>query len=49
MDIKNYNRSQNIWHKAKIEQKVFKNVISNSACFLTAIVNVLISGRKTGH
>ena len=37
------NPSQNIWHKLikynKIGQE-FKNVISNFACFLTAIVNV---------
>ena len=38
-----YNPGQNIWHKLKKYIKIgqdFKNVISNFACFLTAIVNV---------
>ena len=38
-----YNPGQNIWHKVKKYGKIgqdFKNVISNFACFLTAIVNV---------
>ena len=37
------NPGQNIWHKVKRDNKigqVFKNIISNFACFLTAIVNV---------
>ena len=37
------NPGQNIWHKVKKYSKIgqeFKNVISNFACFLTAIVNV---------
>ena len=36
------NPSQNIWHKVKKYSKTghdFENVISNFACFLTAIVN----------
>ena len=39
----NYNPSQNIWQKVKKYSQLrqdFKNVISNFACFLTAIVNV---------
>ena len=39
---KNYNPSQNIWHKLKKYSKIgqdFKNVISKFAWFLTAIVN----------
>ena len=38
-----YNPGQNIWHKVKRYNKTgqdFKNIISNFACFLTAIVNV---------
>ena len=38
-----YNPGQIIWHRAKKSSKTeqaFKNVISNFACFLTAIVNV---------
>ena len=38
-----YNPGKNIWHKVKIYNKIgqdFKNMISNFACFLTAIVNV---------
>ena len=38
-----YNPGQNTWHKVKKYNKIgqdFKNVISNFACFLTAIVNV---------
>ena len=38
-----HNPSQNIWHKLKKYSKIgqnFKNVISNFACFLTAIANV---------
>ena len=38
-----YNPSQNIWHKLKKYRKTgqnFKNLISNFAWFLTAIVNV---------
>ena len=37
------NTCQNMWHKLKKYNKVgqdFKNVISNFACFFTAIVNV---------
>ena len=38
------NPSQNIWHKLKkYKNKIgedFKNIISNFACFLTAIFNV---------
>ena len=39
----NYDPSQNIWHKVKKYSKIgqdFKNLISDFACFLTAIVNV---------
>ena len=38
-----YNPSQNIWHKVKKHSKIgqdFKNVISDFAYFLTALVNV---------
>ena len=38
----NYNPGRNIWHKVKKYSKIgqdFKNVISNFAGFLTAIVN----------
>ena len=38
-----YNPSQNIWHEVKKYRKIeqdFKNIISNFAPFLTAIVNV---------
>ena len=38
-----YNPGQNIWQKVKRYNKIgqgFKNIISNFACFLTAIVNV---------
>ena len=38
-----YNPGQNICHKLKRYNKIgqdFKNIISNFACFLTAIVNV---------
>ena len=38
-----YNPGKNIWHKVKIYNKIgqdFKNMMSNFACFLTAIVNV---------
>ena len=39
----NNNPVQNIWQKVKRYNKIgqgFKNIISNFACFLTAIVNV---------
>ena len=38
-----YNPGQNIWHKVKRYNKIgqgFKNIISNFACFLAAIVGV---------
>ena len=37
------NPGQNIWHKVKKSSKIgqdFKNLLSNFACFLTAIVKV---------
>ena len=38
-----YNPGQNIWQKVKKSSKIgqdFKNLLSNFACFLTAIVKV---------
>ena len=38
-----YNRGQYIWHKVKKSSKIgqdFKNLLSNFACFLTAVVKV---------
>ena len=38
-----YNPGQNVWNKVKKSSKVqkdYKNLISNFACFLTAIVKV---------
>ena len=43
MKKQNYNPGQNIWQKLKRYNKIgqdFKNIISNFACFSTAIVNV---------
>ena len=42
LSLASYNPAQNIWHKVKKYSKIgqdFKNVISNFACFLTAIVS----------
>ena len=39
----NYNPGQNIWYKAKKSSRIgqdFQNLLSNFACFLTAIVKV---------
>ena len=41
--ILNYIPGRNIWHKVKKSCKIgqdFKNLLSNFACFLTAIVKV---------
>ena len=41
--VASFNPGQNIWHKVKRYYKTgqdFKNIISNFACFLTAIANV---------
>ena len=41
--VRSDNAGQNIWHKVKKSSKIgqdFKNLLSNFACFLTAIVKV---------
>ena len=48
----NYNPGEDIWHKAKKYSKIgqdFKNVISNSACFLDSYRQRLICGKRAGH
>ena len=38
-----YNPGKNIWHKVKKSNKIgqdFKNLLSNFACFMTAIVKI---------
>ena len=44
-----YNPGQNLWHKVKRYNKIgqdFKNIVTNFAWFLTAIVNIeFLEGR----
>ena len=42
-NLATYNPGKNIWHKVKKSSKIgqdFKSLLSNFACFLTAIVKV---------